>query len=64
MKYILVFNLVVFNLKYTKIKKGCVFTCVYEGGGGGGGGGGVCARNPSGSQGGSSLEKFGNHWCT
>ena len=30
MKYIFVFNLVVFNLKHTKIER-CVFTCVYEG---------------------------------
>ena len=33
MKYIFVFNLVVFNSKHTKIKK-FVFACVYGGGGG------------------------------
>ena len=63
MKYIFVFNLVVFNLKHTKKEKEkrCVFACVYEGGVGGGGGGKGDSRNPSGSQGDTSLEKFGNH---
>ena len=60
MKYIFVFNLVVFNLKHSKIKKvkkSCVFACVYERRGEGD------TRNPPGSQGGPSLEKFGNHWA-
>ena len=45
------FNLVVFNVKHTKYKKG---GCSHMLGGGG-------ARNPPGSQGGASLGKFGNH---
>ena len=60
MKYIFVVNLVVFNLKHTKIKKVCGRMCVWGRGRGGKGG----ARNPPGSQVGASLEKFGDHWST
>ena len=49
MKYIFVFNLVVFNLKHTKYKKRCVFACVCWGGD---------ARNPPGSQGGATLSAW------
>ena len=47
-----VLSQVVFNVKHTKYKKKCAFACARGGGG---------ARNPPGSQGGASLEKFGNH---
>ena len=57
MKYIFVFNVIVFNVKHTKlIKKNCVRKFVFNSSTGKG------AENPPGSHGIVSMEIFRNHY--